>query len=103
MFKRTLVSIWLLGMLAACDAVDSMTEGFAHTKAISEKLEQEMGTKALVGFNWRNGTLETVTVTFQGIPEGTEIRDITDKAKQVIAAEFKQTPRQIIIGFSIEP
>jgi major membrane immunogen (membrane-anchored lipoprotein) len=90
-------------LLASCDAVDSMKEGFAHSQAVSSQLEKSLGVKSFVGFNWNNGALTSVNVTFQGIPQNVTLPDIVEKSKRAVAAEFKQTPRQIVVGFSVEP
>ena len=100
---RLLPLVMLVVTITACDAVDSMKEGFAHSQAVSDKLEKTVGLKSFVGFNWNNGSLTSVTVTFQGLPPDGALSDIAEKARQAIAAEFKQTPKQIVISFSIEP
>jgi hypothetical protein len=93
----------LLVAVAACGQIDTMKEGFAHSQAVSAKLEKTLGLKSLVGFNWNNGSLTSVNVTFQGLPNNVALSDIAEKSKQVVVSEFKQTPKQIVIGFSIEP
>ena len=100
---RFLALLLAIVTITACDAVDSMKEGFAHSQAVSDRLEKTVGLKSFVGFNWNNGSLTSVTVTFEGLPQDGALSDIAAKAKQAIAAEFKQTPKQIVIGFSIEP
>ena len=100
---RLLSLIMLLVTITACNAVDTMKEGFAHSQAVSDKLEKTIGLKPFVGFNWNNGSLTSVNVTFQGIPPNEVLSDIAEKSSQAIAAEFKQKPKQIVIGFSIEP
>ena len=93
----------LIATITACDAVDSMKEGFAHTEAVSAKLEKTVGLKPFVGFNWHNGSLTSVTVMFPGLPPDGTLSDIAAKARQAVAGEFKQTPKQIVISFSVEP
>ena len=100
---RLLALLMLIVSITACDAVDSMKGGFAHSQAVSDSLEKTTGLKSFVGFNWNNGSLTSVTVTFQGLPPNGTLSDISAKAKQAIAAEFKQTPKQIVISFSVEP
>ena len=95
--------IVLLATLTACDQIDSMKEGFAHSQAVSAELEKTLGLKSFVGFNWNNGSLTSVNVTFQGLPKNVALSDIAEKSKQAVVSEFKQTPKQIVIGFSIEP
>lgn len=100
---RLLFPILVAATLTACNAVDTMTEGFAHSKAVADKLEKAVGVKSFVGFNWNNGSLTSVSVTFEGIPKDVVLADIAAKSKQTIVEEFKQTPKQVVISFSIEP
>ncbi len=104
MRRRVLSSIFVtLGLaLAACGPVDTLKEGFAHSQAVSASLEKSLGVKSFVGFNWNNGTLDTVSVTFQGIPPDVPLADIVDKSKRAVAAEFKQLPSQVVISFAVK-
>ena len=100
---RLLSLIMLLATITACNAVDTVKDGFAHSQAVSDNLEKAIGLRPFVGFNWNNGSLTSVSVTFKGIPPNGVLSDIAEKSSQAVAAEFKQKPKQIIIGFSIEP
>ena len=100
---RAVIGSLLIGSLAACDAYDSVKEGFAHSQAISTDLEKSLGTKTYVGFNWHNGTLNSVTVTFDGVPKGRTLQEISDVSRAAVLKEFKQTPEQIVIAFSFKP
>jgi len=88
--------------LTACGPVDTLKEGFAHSQAVSESLEKTLGVKSFVGFNWSNGSLDSVSVTFQGIPANVPLADIAEKSKQAITSEFKQLPSQIVISFTLK-
>jgi hypothetical protein len=55
-----------------------------------------------VGFNWQNGTLVSVNVTFRGLPANTSLPEIAAKSKEAVISEFKQTPKQVVIAFAIE-
>ena len=88
--------------LTACDPVDTLKEGFAHSKAVSESLEKTLGVKSFVGFNWSNGSLDSVSVTFEGIPANVPLADIVEKSKQAVASEFKQLPSQVVISFALK-
>lgn len=88
--------------LTACGPVDSLKEGFAHSTAVAESLEKTLGVKSFVGFNWGNGSLESVTVTFDGIPANVPLADIAEKSKQAVATEFKQVPSQVVISFALK-
>ena len=93
----------LLTTLAGCDAVDSMKEGLAHSQAVSDRLEKSLGLEFFVGFNWENGSLTSVTVSFQGLPENIALAEISEAVKSAVAAEFKQQPKEIVIIFRVEP
>lgn len=80
-----------------------MKEGFAHAEAVSTQLEKTVGHKPFVGFNWNNGFLTSVNVTFEGVPANATLPEILEKSKQAIVSEFKQTPKKIVISFSIKP
>ena len=88
--------------LAACGPVDTLKEGFAHSQAVSDSLEKTLGVKSFVGFNWSNGSLDSVSVTFQGIPANVPLGDIVEKSKQAVASEFKQLPSEVVISFALK-
>jgi hypothetical protein len=98
---RFLPAISIAIALAACGPVDTFKDGFAHSQAVSESLEKTLGLKPFVGFNWSDGTLDSVSVTFQGIPANVPLTDIVAKSKSAVAAEFKQLPSQVIISFAL--
>lgn len=99
--KRTIMAAVLGSVLAACGAVDSMTEGFKHTQEIAADLEKSTGSRPFVGFNWHNGSLTNVSVTFEGIPAGKSTPEIAALARSSIASHFKQTPKQVVISFAL--
>jgi hypothetical protein len=99
---RVLPAITVVLALVACGPVDTLKEGFAHSQAVSESLEKTLGVKPFVGFNWSNGTLDSVSVTFQGIPANVPLTEIVDKSKHAVAAEFKQLPSQVVISFALK-
>jgi hypothetical protein len=87
--------------LAACDAVDSMKEGFNHANAVAGDLEKSTGVKPQVGFNWANGRLVTVTVQFPRLVESKPLHDLAEAARAAISTEFKQTPENIVLAFAV--
>ena len=101
--------VWLVAcalfavLISGCDSVDSLKEGFAHSEAVSASLEKSLGEKPFVGFSWNNGSLTSVSITFKGIPRNAGLADIAGEARTAVLAEFKQTPKQVVISFSIEP
>jgi hypothetical protein len=89
--------------LAACDAIDSMRNGFEHSQAVSAELENSLGLKSFVGFNWNNGSLTSVNVTFQGVPKDRPLPELIEISRQAVLKEFKQEPKQLIVAFAITP
>jgi hypothetical protein len=87
--------------LAGCDAVNTMTEGFSHAKAVEKDLEGATGVKPNVGFNWKNGSLVQVTVQFPRLIESKSLPDLAAAARESIGREFKQTPENIVLAFAI--
>ncbi len=101
--KNFLLAAVVVFGLAGCDGIDAVKEGFSHSQAVSTSLEKSLGLKSFVGFNWNNGSLTSVNVTFDGIPKDKQLAEIADVAKQAIRAEFKQVPGKIIISFAVAP
>lgn len=66
-------------------------------------LEKSLGVQPLVGFNWNNGFLTSVHVTFEGIPKDKSLPEIGEVATRAVLKEFKQEPKQIVISFTIKP
>lgn len=102
-FARAIAAILAVLALAGCDAFDTFKEGFEHSQAVSAELEKSLGTKSFVGFNWHNGTLNSVSVTFEGVPKNRTLDEIADIARAAVLKEFKQKPEQIVISFSLKP
>jgi hypothetical protein len=98
---RVLLAVVLLLSLAACDMVDTLKEGFAHSQAMATELEKAVGSKAFVGFNWNNGRLTSVNVTFEGLPKDRALPDLVQLARTAAAKHFKQEPEQLVLAFSI--
>ncbi len=88
--------------LAACDMISTLTEGWRYAKAVEGALELSTGMKPEVGFNWHNGRLETVTVTFPQIYEARPLREVAETVRRVVTSQFKQTPGKILLAFSLE-
>jgi hypothetical protein len=87
--------------LASCDAVNTLTDGFKHAKAVESDLEAAVGMRPQVGFNWSNGRLTMVTVTFPRIEQKRPLPELADTVREVVAKHFRQTPGDIVLGFSL--
>jgi hypothetical protein len=87
--------------LAACDMIGTLTDGWKYAKAVESDLERSTGMRPEVGFNWHNGRLETVTVTFPRIYEAKPLREIAEVVRRSVNTQFKQTPDDIVLAFSL--
>jgi hypothetical protein len=87
--------------LAACDAVNTVTEGAAHARAVESDLEKATGMKPRVGFNWNNGRLTSVTVQYAGIVQSPPLDDLAKTVRASVESQFKQTPENIVLAFSL--
>src|SRR5215471_2489233 len=97
-----IAALLLVGFsLAACDAVNTVTEGFNHAKAVETDLEGSTGVKPNVGFNWNNGRLTSVTVTYPRLIESKPLHDLAAAARASVTREFKQTPDNIVLAFAV--
>jgi hypothetical protein len=85
--------------LAACDAFSTLTDGWRFAKAVETDLEVSTGTKPEVGYNWHNGRLKTVTVTFPRINETKPLPVLAEAVRHAVANRFKQTPDDIVLAF----
>jgi hypothetical protein len=77
MFRVAALLAFAIG-LAACDAVNTVTEGFKYAKAVEADVEQATGVKPQVGFNWTNGRLVSVTVAFPRIYDAKPLGELAD-------------------------
>jgi len=98
---RIAAALIVMLVLAGCDAVNTMTDGFKHAKAVETDLEGATGVKPNVGFNWRNGSLVQVTVQFPRLIESKPLRELAAAARESIGREFKQTPDNIVLAFAV--
>jgi hypothetical protein len=99
---RKVVTILFVAMLATgCDVVSTLTNGLSYARAVETDLEASIGVKPEVGFNWSNGRLTKVTVTFPRMIEARSLSDLAQTVRHAVAAHFRQTPEDIILGFSL--
>ena len=85
--------------LTACDAVNTVTEGFKYAKAVEADVEQATGVKPQVGFNWTNGRLVSVTVAFPRIYDAKPLGELANTIRASVKTQFKQTPENIVLAF----
>jgi len=101
MFKIVAILIFAMS-LAACDAVNTVTEGFSHAKAVENDVQEATGVKPQVGFNWHNGRLVSVTVQFPRIYDAKSLRELDEIIRASVSKQFKQTPDNIVLSFSLK-
>ena len=89
--------------LAGCGMVDAVFDGFKHAKAVESDLALTAGVKPAVGFNWRNGRLTSVTVTFPQLMEDKPLHEIAEAARTAVGKEFKQRADNVVLAFSLGP
>jgi len=89
--------------LGACSAVDTLFDGFKHVNAVRNDLMAATGMKPEVGFNWHNGHLNKVTVTFPRLYGDKSLTELAQTVRQAVAKEFKQAPDDIVLAFSLGP
>ena len=99
--KRLSALTLIVLMAAGCGVLSTMSEGSEHSQEVADDLGKAIGSKPFVGFNWSNGSLTNVTVTFDGIPAGRTTEEIATLSRGSIAARFKREPQNIIVSFRL--
>jgi hypothetical protein len=100
MRKTIAIVVFALG-LAACGMISTLVDGFKYARAVESDLAEVTGVKPGVGFNWNNGRLLAVTVTFPQLYDAKPVRELADAVRAAVAKEFKQTPENIVLAFSL--
>jgi hypothetical protein len=98
---RAFMAVVLAGGLAGCGMVDVISNGVSYSRVVETDLEHATGVKPEVGFNWRNGSFRSVTVTFPRLSAGKPLGELADTVREVVARDFKQTPDTIMLAFSL--
>ena len=100
---KTIAAAVLAATLAGCDAVSVVTDGMKHASAVETDLAEATGVKPQVGFNWNNGRLTSVTVSFPKLYEDKPLRELAALTRAAVVKEFKQTPKTILLSFALDP
>jgi len=90
--RTAVVSAVLASSLAGWGVADLISNGLSYTKAVESDLQQATGVKPEVGFNWRNGSLRSVMVTFPRVYSGKPLDELAGMVREVVVKDFKQTP-----------
>lgn len=102
MSKIAILSILAIS-LSACGVADTLFDGFKHVRAVRNDLAAEVGMKPEVGFNWHNGRLNKVTVTFPRLYRDKPLTELAETVRRTVTKEFKQAPDDIVLAFSLGP
>ena len=87
--------------LAACDMFSTLIDGWKYASAVEADLEGSTGMKPAVGFKWRNGRLEMVTVAFPRIYAAKPLPEFAETVRRAVTNRFKQTPHDIVLSFAL--
>ena len=85
--------------LSGCDAFTVLKDGMQHTSAVEADLQQSVGLKPDVGFNWRNGHLASVSVAFPRLYDDKPLAELAGLVRAAVTKEFKQAPDSIVVSF----
>jgi hypothetical protein len=88
--------------IAACDAVKTVADGFKQAQSVEAELEKSTGVRPRVGFDWNNGKLVSVTVTFPGLYETKPLSELAETVRATVRKNFTQVPGGIILGFALD-
>jgi hypothetical protein len=99
---KAIASVVLAASLAGCGAVDLISSGRTYGKAVETDLKEATGVKPDVGFNWHNGRLQSVTVTFPRVYTAKSLGELSDTVREVVTKDFKQAPDTIVLAFSLD-
>lgn len=100
---RTLLLGVAIGLSAACGTVDSMRQGVGRVNAVSASVEKSLGVKARVGFEYQGGVLAEVSVMYDTLPVGRSPEEIIRISAEAVKAEFKESPKSLVVGFLVRP
>jgi hypothetical protein len=99
--SRIATIFFLAISVAGCDAISTLTDGFKYARAVENDLQKSTGIKPQVGFNWSNGRLVTVTVTFPRLYDAKPLGQLAATVRSAVTGEFKQMPENIVLAFAI--
>jgi hypothetical protein len=98
---KVIAVVVLAAGLAACDMISTVADDFKYAKAVQGDLEQVTGLKPEVNFNWHNGRLVLVTVTFPRVYDAKPLRELAETVRAAVGKEFRQVPENIELAFSL--
>lgn len=99
--RRLLILAALAMSLSGCDALDTLRNGLQHVKALSSSLKAAVGVEPEVSFDWYNGHLQHVTVTFPRVMPEMSLTELADRIRSAVMQEFEQSPDRIVMAFDV--
>ena len=99
--RKLIALIILAAGLSACGLVGAMVDGLKYAGAVEADLEETTGVRPAVGFNWANGRLRSVTVSFPKLYDDKPLRELAAATRAAVGKEFKQNPDNIVLAFSL--
>jgi hypothetical protein len=99
--RKVIAIIILATGLAACGLISTFVNGFKYAEAVAVDLEQTTGLKPGVGFNWHNGRLIRVTVSFPKLYDDKPLRELAAVVRTSVTKQFKEAPADIELSFSL--
>jgi hypothetical protein len=97
-FTRTLALAAALATLAACDMVNTVKDGMQLSENAAASIEKQLGAKPQVGFNYMNGSLASVSVSFATAPEA-GLGKIEQVSRAAVVDAFKKEPDTLVVSF----
>ena len=98
MLRSAGVALLLILFVSGCDAVTAVKDMVEQSHEAERALEQQVGTKPRISFNWRNGTLTNVTVQFASVPP-MGIGELEKLSRAAVAKAFKKEPTNLVVAF----
>jgi len=100
--RKVITIVILAAGLAGCGVAEVVSNGMSYASAVETDLMEATGVKPQVGFNWNNGSLRSVTVTFPQVYAGKPLGELADTVRTAVAREFKETPDTILLTFALK-
>jgi hypothetical protein len=99
--EKVALSFTVVKCVTACNAVYPMSETLRHTKDVESDLEQSTGVRPEVDFNWINGRLVGVGVSFPRVYDGKPLGELAEAVRSSVTTQFKLTPENILLSFAV--
>jgi hypothetical protein len=99
--RKIIALVVLATSLAACGIISTLLNGVKYAEAVANDLEQATGLKPGVSFNWHNGRLIRVSVSFPKLYDDKPLRELADVVRISVTKQFKEAPADIELGFSL--